>query len=763
MSEPTTERLYNLLPAIHRIRDVEQGEPLRTLLGVLESELTTLRKDIDGLYDDWFIETCAEWVVPYIGDLVGVRGLLPTPTTAGSTTFSQRGRVANALAQRRGKGTGAALEQLARDVTGWPARVVEFFELLATVQHANHVRPSSPATVDLRDVDGLELLAGPFERVTRTAEVRHVDNTRGKYDIPHLGIFVWRLQSYTMAGSTARAVLADTPAQQGRFHFGPLDFDEPLFNLPRSEQLITQVAGEENVPAPLRRRPLYDELEELRQALADGLTPRRVYFGTDPVVQVRLQLTPGGPLESVLPQEILICDLSDPPSPGLPEGWRRPPTSVTYRPTNGGSPVEQRIRVAVDPVLGRLALPVGVVPQRVEVDYAYGFSADLGGGPYNRRDSVASWLGPTAVLPLDRLFQVGVTQDPGLLAGASERIGSLHEAVALWNAQPPGSVGVIAILDNRTYVENLTGANEIVVPAGSRLLIVAADWPREVGPPGSGPGPRLPGRLAADRRRPHLLGDLAVRGSAPAETITLGSVCLNGLLIEGNVLVSPGNLAELRVSHSTVAPMAGTLTVQSPDPAQLASLPPAARAALRNERLEITVERSIVGPVRLTDTVRRLRLVESIADGSFGGGIAITASATGVDASTILGATVAESLDASNSIFTGAVGVERRQAGCVRFSYLPSHSLVPRRFRCQPADSAGAARVIPRFTSLNYGQPGYAQLAPACPSEISSGADDEGEMGAFQFLQQTQRIGSLRASLDEHLRFGLEAGVFLVT
>src|SRR6185436_6834459 len=111
-------------------------------------------------YDDWFIETCEEWVVPYIGDLVGVRGLLPD--TGGP--FSQRGRVANALAQRRGKGTSAALEQLARDATGWPTRVVEFFELLATVQHANHVRPDSPATVNLRDVDGLELLDGPFER-----------------------------------------------------------------------------------------------------------------------------------------------------------------------------------------------------------------------------------------------------------------------------------------------------------------------------------------------------------------------------------------------------------------------------------------------------------------------------------------------------------------------------------------------------------------------------------------------------------------------
>jgi hypothetical protein len=733
MSEPTTERLYNLLPAIHRIRDVEQGEPLRTLLRVLENELLTLRGDIDALYDDWFIETCAEWVVPYIGDLVGVRGLLPNS----GGVFSQRGRVANALAQRRGKGTGAALEQLARDVTGWPARVVEFFQLLATVQHMNHVRPSSPATVDLRDVNQLELLAGPFEKAAHTAEVRRVNTTRGKYDIPHLGIFLWRLQSYALAGSTARAVPADRPEEQGRFHFGPLALDGPLFNLPRSEDLISHVANEENVPGPLRRRPLHAELEARRQALADGATPRAVYFGTDPVLRVRLQLAAGGPLEPVLPEEILICDLSDSPA-APPEGWRRPSTSVNVQASTGGRPLQQRIRVAVDPVLGRLAMPAGVVPQRVDVDYAYGFSADLGGGPYNRRDSVQLWLGSAGLAA--GLFQVGVTQDASQRGGTQQFVSSLHEAIALWNAQLPGTIGVVTILDSRTYAENLTGADEIVVPAASRLLVVAAH-----------------------PHRPHVLGNLGVRGSAPTEAITPGSVCLNGLLIEGSVSVRPGNLAELRITHSTVAPMVGGLTLEAPDPAQLASLPPAARAALRNERLGITVERSIVGPVHLNVPLRQLRLVESIADGTLAGGAAIVASVTGVDGSTVLGTTASDSLDASNSIFTGEVSVQRRQTGCVRFSYVPPGSLVPRRFRCQPSDDLATARVTPRFTSLNYGQPGYAQLAPTCPSEISAGADDEGEMGAFQFLQQTRRIGSLQASLDEHLRFGIEAGVFLVT
>ena len=55
------------------------------------------------------------------------------------------------------------------------------------------------------------------------------------------------------------------------------------------------------------------------------------------------------------------------------------------------------------------------------------------------------------------------------------------------------------------------------------------------------------------------------------------------------------------------------------------------------------------------------------------------------------------------------------------------------------------------------------QLGIASPCEISTGADDEDQMGAFHFLGQAHRIKNLRAALDAYLRFGLEAGIFFVT
>jgi hypothetical protein len=69
------ERLYALLPAIYRLRDAAQGEQLRALLAIIESELRSIRGDMEALYENWFIETCEDWVVPYIGDLLAVRDL----------------------------------------------------------------------------------------------------------------------------------------------------------------------------------------------------------------------------------------------------------------------------------------------------------------------------------------------------------------------------------------------------------------------------------------------------------------------------------------------------------------------------------------------------------------------------------------------------------------------------------------------------------------------------------------------------------------
>jgi hypothetical protein len=144
-----------------------------------------------------------------------------------------------------------------------------------------------------------------------------------------------------------------------------------------------------------------------------------------------------------------------------------------------------------------------------------------------------------------------------------------------------------------------------------------------------------------------------------------------------------------------------------------------------------------------------------------------------LDNSSVLGETDTVLLDlASNAIFTGNVLTRRVQSGCVRFSYFPSGSRVPRPYACPPSYPQGATAaqraalalaVRPCFTSTTYGDPGYSQLSQNCPPEVFQGADNGAEMGVFNFLLAAPRIQSLNAALAEYLRFGLEAGVSLAT
>lgn len=765
MSAAPTDRLYSLLPAFYRLRDSAQGEPLRALLSLIQQEYDSVEQDIANLYENWFIETCAEWVVPYIGDLLDVRPLY----AASSETFSARAYVANTLNFRRRKGTATMLEELAFDVTGWPARVVEFFQLLATTQYLNHLRLNNLATADLRNADALELLGGPFEQIAHTADVRHISTGRGKYNIPSIGIFLWRLQSYEVGpipvsskdptktdlnGATRQGdARPDAKTADGRYTFNPLGASAPLFNLPQTEKGVTQLAAEINVPGPLRRRPLYTELEALRQAEVDNAAPPSpLYFGSNPLFQIAIDGT------FVPFDQIMICDLSDTSA----TDWRRPASSKSYQPTAGGAPVAKPIRLAVDPVRGRIAFPSGakLPTSSLEVSYNYGFSGDLGAGPYDR----GSWLSNSATGPApfnsSNRWQAAVSQE---LKTSNVVFNTFTAAVKAWNTQVTGANpvldGVIAVLDSSTYQDNVA-KTPIQLPAGSRLLIVAADWAAiRQSPPGTVK------TLDPNGLRPHLLGSIAVSGTAPSNSPNPGQLFIDGLLIEGQVTVLAGNLGMLGLSHSTIAPTGG-LAVQT------------AKGAT-NDALAVNLYRSICGPIAFApDSPAQLNTTDSIiSSGPLSNSTDSAIDGPGITANlvatTVLGKTSSFILSASDSLFTGLVTATRQQTGCVRFCFVPAGSNTGQRYRCQPdlaltgipksGQAAMVARLSPQFTSTDLGQPGYAQLSSACPTEITTGADNGAEMGAFNFLQQPQRATNLQTALDEYLRFGLEAGAIQET
>ena len=346
------ERLYSLLPAIYRLRDAQQGEPLKAVISVIAEQVEVIEEDLSQLYDDQFIETCADWAIPYIGDLVGLRsagGFSPDSSIP-------RSEVANAISLRRRKGTASALEELAHSSTGWPARVVEYFRLLATTQHMNHIRPENRSLASLRDWKDLEDLGTPFDDLAHNADIRSIAMRRGRYNIPNVGIFLWRLQSFRIEGGTARKI------KEGCYTFHPLGKDIPLFNNPQEEGEIAHIAEHSNVPESLNRRSLYEDLEKLRRNREASLEAEEesVYFKGIPVLNIYVN----GKSEPIASCKVFVGNLS---------AWDRP----ALKPDE----------VAVDPALGRLAFPPGIDPNDVAVDYSYGFSFQMGGGGYDRESN----------------------------------------------------------------------------------------------------------------------------------------------------------------------------------------------------------------------------------------------------------------------------------------------------------------------------------------------------------------------------------------
>lgn len=707
----TEDRLYTNLPSIYRVRDDARGQALRALLGIMEEEFGRLEADIARQYDNWFIETCDEWVIPYIGELLGNRPLHDVVRT-------RRADVAKTLYYRRRKATLPMLEELARDVTGWDAHAVAFFEHIGWTQHLNHLRfrpapeldPGSPyssgriGTVNLRATELLNRVGTAFDEVSHTVDVRPTDRTQGRYNLRNIGFFLWRLQSYPMNDVEARQVAE--PNDHG-FHFSTFGNPAPLFVAPDREADPTGLASEVHVGAPIRPEALEADLRDYRERWGDvppGERPASTrYYGPDRSFHI---VRGGNPVD---PLDLVPGDLAD---------WCRPEAG----------------KVGVDVARGRITFAEGETPRRVRVDYAYGFSADMGGGPYDRRATMADLR----------------SADFSELVRKGTPTRSLQRALSHWtDAGRPD--GVIQVEDNRVYGGNLG----IDLPAGCELTIQAAN--------GVSPDLRMIGNL---------------RVTAPAEGATL---ILNGLQIEGGIRVS-GNLT-LRLEHCTIVP--GRMLAED-GAAIYVDRDSMVVSSGDLGRQKVTVIRSIVGPIRLPIHSGPLHIEESIVqalevDGVLRPAIAATdpGDAPGPPAtivrSTIFGPVfLPELMLASEVIFVDELRVQRRQSGCVRFSYVPPGSRTPRRYRCQPdlaldgvTDAAERDRVVqrlvPDFNSTRFGEPDYAQLSWRCAEQIRTGAEDGAEMGAFHHLAQPHREANLRKRLEEYLPFGREAGFIYMT
>lgn len=705
-------KLYNLLPSVYRLRDQNAApgvtrnatpEVLQELLEIIADQAAVLQDELEQMYDNEFVETAAPWVLPYLGDLLGIRGL---DAVAGDLRYAPRAEVANTIAYRRRKGTAAMLEQLARDITGRPAAAVEFWERIAATQNVNNLRPGRPAWASIRDAGALEFIDTPFETVSRTVEVRRIEPGLGKWNIPNVGLFIWRLQDFRRTRSPL--VTSSIDASYRRLH--PLGMDASLCAHPDTENAITHLAEKQNVPVLLTRRlltgkPLVKE--------EDKSHPSDLWYGPDRSVQLwQIKKKAWRPVDA---SDIVVCDLHDVPGKDNPATVRWGCDDPSTR-ENG--------KILLDPVLGRV---IASGSDKLYASYYAPGVAHIGGGEYSREESFDRITGPVRF----------VTQMQTGDSNTADRFPNIAKAL---KAGPEGDV-TIQVCDSGYYSEKLPKltANGISVELRaedgcSPVVALAKPW-----------------RVDGDVEGVVTLNGLLMIG----ENIVLGgdlrlARLRHCTLLPGLEVGKDGHLDDTvkrKIALKVLSPSA-SIEIEDSVVGPL-HVGPDVRVRLRNCIVDAGGEDEWA--------IKGLHGGE----GKYGG-------IWRIENCTIIGRTAMSMLElASNTIFMGtSMIVQRCQEGCVRFSWLPGRATTPHKYMCVPRtekDRDGKKVTVdsrPEFISLRYGNAGFCQLRRSCPDAIRRGADDESEMGVFHDQFEPRREAYLRRRLTDYLRFGLEAGFF---
>jgi hypothetical protein len=728
----TQDQFFALLPAIYRTRDAQLGGPLQALFAVLTGQSSIVEANIQQLYDDQFIETCASWAIPYIGDLIGYNSLYQIDLAG----LDSRAEVANTISYRRHKGTLIALEQLSADVSGRPAIAVEEFKNLITTESMRLVRPTHISTVDLRDNAALEQLVqvdSPFDTLSRTIDVRRIgprvravqspDPTPldialhggGTSNVLDVGIHLWRWKSFPVSNAPAFVV------GNGRYRFSSLGNDIPLFNQTPVRASFSGLTTRIDVPQPIDR-------QEFQDSLKPGASP--TFYGMS-ILLIADNLN--------VPATRIVCaNLSD----RAGGAWCEPPKGM----------------IAIDPVLGRIQYAADLtLPKSLRVNYSYGFPAEIGGGQYDRSAS----LNVPAPAQTKLYAVIGTTEHP-----------TVQSAVTAWNGLPPGTTGVIVLPNYESYTIDFTGKNALQLPAGSSLTVLSG---QPLAPPPSGSAPDPPD-VVWNNSCATLVGNIQVEATATkplanGEQPPAGQLLFSGLKIAGQLIIG-GQNAAVQLIDSTLVPGFGFTS----DGKALAAGEPSIVVTATEAALSLL--NSISGPIA-ADTGGSTRICSSIVDATSPYYAAYTASdlaSAGADlqvqGSTIIGKVHARTITlASNTIFysrlgqrdpwPAAVWSSRRQTGCVRFCWLPFNSITPQRYRCLPPDAASEAALTPDFVSTTCGDPSYALLSGYVPMAVWQGSDSGSQIGVYGGIQETEAVRNVQLRAPEYLPVCLESGIFL--
>ena len=765
MSTTPAVPLYARLPEVYRTYDAEQSPPypLRAWLAAVEAGFGALHADIGQFYEDLFIDTCDDWVIPYLADLLGTSHLKGDARTL-------RADVLDTIALRRRKGTLGAIARLAANLTGWPCRAVELRVNLGWTQHLNHGRPDAggappladPArtrfhlprggTAPLRDPAALSLLGTPFDRFAYSADIKPPGADAIRFNLPNLAVFLWRLHAWRLARVLPLAKgLSDLGAQPAglarfalRFDLHPLDLPVRLFNVAGAG---TPLIDADAVPGPIQ------------PARLDSGTPDgnpEAYAGID--FYDALATPPAGfdlgdtGLQLYFPQTLR-------PLLGADPAW-------TWRGANlcawedGLAPPLRSLEIAVDPSIGRVLVGLDTADQAAELvettpdgprSRAFAALTYASPGPVGAHPATRGAAAVDASVIVRRVGAVagGMTLQAAL-AGLESVTGpvlvEIHDSLVhpFDLSLVPGSAvdGTLSLRLADGLTIRATGGHRPIVllaqPLSLRVRDAAAATPFF-------PTVRLEGLY------------LAPAPGFPAGAALVGRAAVARLELHGCTLAPGGH----SLRDGTRAPMQAGLRLADgygfTDPADLAAFVPTP---------DIVLQRSVSGALAI-DARYALSVESSIVDAGSRTALAIGAAsapagwaaALHVDGLTCFGRVRTAAAAGLGAIFTGRLEVLDNGHGCIKWSAFSGDMdrLPPNHF----CVSAPDARIV--FVSERFNDPGYGGLARGSDRRVREGGPGDDAMGAWGFLFEAHKWADLQVRLREFMPVGVRPLVLPVT
>jgi hypothetical protein len=462
MTEQTRQLLARLLPRYFWLRDAEDGGGvLDALIAGLAAGYEELRGDVDVLYDQFFIATADPRYIPLIGAGIGLDGLAPV----GGPGIGDRALVGRTIWLRRRKGMLATAARGVTAASSWPCYIREGRAAVCATAAVAESGPQPPGFTAISGRTPGAAMDSPWSTAGRSACVSGRPMFAGRpspgsgvagFPAPAtVAVDVWRLVSFKVTGQTASRA-HDAPGRvAGRaFRFDPLGRDKQLFAVP-------ELPSDRELPPAPNELPLPLTHELLPQALRAGA------------------------LEVDGCATLVAGDLRE---------WHHPP---------GGHHAD----AVVDPRLGR-ALLARAHDGPLAVTYAYGFSGELGGGPYGTADDYAA---PAAGMSV---VQVAA-------GGGGGGVATIEAALAV-----AGSAGASIVIEDSATYTGPHGGWQIVVPEGVAVRIASA--------PGAAP---------------------VLAGDMHASVANEGRLELSGLWLDGSVRVE--GTGELAIEQCTLVPVPG--------------------------------------------------------------------------------------------------------------------------------------------------------------------------------------------------------------